>query len=196
MATQALERLPGCGHPPGTLVKGSWGNERGEERGMIQGTETQTGAETAGAQVQVHWCQPSPSVGVQCLLCASAVPTHSQEGVWLPDPGFEAPQTMTGSSWVGNLTSKSSANFRTRRKHPGLPVLEAAGWVGDWAPSLTGKPPALACEQWSELWSVEGACKTSAHTEQRTGLSGTLEIADVRCKCEKIPGFQSQAVRW
>ena len=108
---------------------------------MIQGTETQTGAETAetgssGALVpaiSVSGC----SVPLVCFSC----PDPLSGGGVAPDPGFEAPQTMTGSSWVGNLTSKSSANFRiARRKHPGLPVLEAAGWVGDWAPSLTGNP--------------------------------------------------------
>lgn len=68
--------------------------------------------------------------------------------------------------------------------------------MGDGAPSLTGNPQPWLVSSGSELWSVEGACKTSAHTEQRTGLSGTLEIADVGAQMSRRYRVQSQAVRW
>lgn len=70
-----------CGHPPGTLVKGSWGKrERGEERGMIQGTEARQELRPRRPGVQVHWVPAISVSGCSVPLCASAVPTHSQEG--------------------------------------------------------------------------------------------------------------------
>lgn len=52
---------------------------------------------------------------------------------------------------------------------------------GDQFKSQAGNPPALACEQWEELWSVGRSMQNPqrSYLEQRTGLSGTLEIADV-----------------
>ena len=51
-----------CGHLPGTLVKGSWGNER-EKRGKNEYETRRRYRQELRPGFQVHWYQPSPSVG-------------------------------------------------------------------------------------------------------------------------------------